>query len=128
MNELIEKVKAFNEAFGIPYATEPTNCELNVSSLRFKLMKEENEEYLQAAQNEDLVETLDGLADQMFVLCGSIIAHGFQDVFVAAFDEVYRSNMSKLDEDGKPIHRGDGKILKGPNYFRPDLKKILRKE
>lgn len=125
MNKLIEKLKAFNEAFGIPYATEPTNCDVQTTELRHRLMQEENDEYLEGAVNEDLTEVLDGLADQMFILCGTILKHGLQDVFEEAFYEVYRSNMSKLDESGKPIHRDDGKILKGPNYFRPDLKKIL---
>lgn len=125
MNSFFDKVKEFNEAFEIPYAKRPTNCDVQTAELRHRLMQEENDEYLEGAVTEDLTEVLDGLADQMFILCGTILKHGLQDVFEEAFYEVYRSNMSKLDEEGKPIHRGDGKILKGPNYFRPDFKKIL---
>jgi predicted HAD superfamily Cof-like phosphohydrolase len=61
----------------------------------------------------------------LYILCGTIIAHGFQDKIEAIFDEIQRSNMSKLGIDGKPIYREDGKVLKGPGYFKPDLKKIL---
>ena len=91
-------------------------------------MKEENEEYLQAAQDQDLIEIGDALGDMLYILCGTIIAHGFQDKIESIFDEIQRSNMSKLGADGKPIFRKDGKVMKGPNYFKPDLKKILLKD
>jgi len=68
------------------------------------------------------------LADQLYILLGTMLAHGMQNVIAEVFDEVHRSNMSKLGEDGKPIKREDGKILKGPNYFKPDLGKIINKE
>jgi predicted HAD superfamily Cof-like phosphohydrolase len=84
-------------------------------------MKEENEEYLEAANNGDLVEIADALGDMLYILCGTIIEHGLQDKIVAVFDEIQRSNMSKLGQDGKPIYREDGKVLKGPNYFKPDI-------
>ena len=61
----------------------------------------------------------------LYILCGTIIAHGFQDKMEAIFEEIQRSNMSKLDTDGKPIYREDGKVMKGPNYFKPDLEKII---
>ena len=88
-------------------------------------MKEENEEYLEAAQNNDIVEVADALGDMLYILCGTIISHGMQDKIVEVFDEIQRSNMSKLGEDGNPIYREDGKVLKGPNYFKPDIARIL---
>jgi predicted HAD superfamily Cof-like phosphohydrolase len=94
--------------------------------LRYELMKEENEEYLEAAQNDDLVEVADALGDMLYILCGTIIEHGMQDVIEKVFDEIQRSNMSKLGVDGKPIYREDGKVLKGPNYFKPDFAKIIK--
>jgi predicted HAD superfamily Cof-like phosphohydrolase len=88
-------------------------------------MKEENEEYLEAAQNNDLIEIADALGDMLYILCGTIIEHGLQHKIEAVFDEIQRSNMSKLDPDGKPIYREDGKVMKGPNYFKPDFSKII---
>ena len=96
-------------------------------SLRYNLMKEENEEYLEAAQNNDLVEVADALGDMLYILCGTILSHGMQDKITEVFQEIQRSNMSKLGSDGKPIYRADGKVLKGPNYFKPDIKTILKK-
>jgi predicted HAD superfamily Cof-like phosphohydrolase len=88
-------------------------------------MKEENEEYLEAAENNDLGEVADALGDRLYILCGTIIEHGMQDKIEDVFNEIHRSNMSKLGEDGKPIYREDGKVLKGVNYFKPHIKKIL---
>jgi predicted HAD superfamily Cof-like phosphohydrolase len=93
--------------------------------LRYKLMREENEEYLEAANNNDLVEVADALGDMLYILCGTIIEHGMQDKIEAVFNEIQRSNMSKLGEDGEPIYREDGKVLKGPNYFKPNISDIL---
>ena len=125
----IEAVTKFHKSYGLgiehtPKAILPNN----ISELRFSLMKEENEEYLQAAQDKDLIEIGDALGDMLYILCGTIIAHGFQDKIESIFDEIQRSNMSKLGADGKPIFRKDGKVMKGPNYFKPDLKKILLKD
>lgn len=122
----IQAVTAFHKAFGLRIESQP-NAALSpeISKLRFELMKEENEEYLQAVKDNDLVEIGDALGDMLYILCGTIIAHGFQDKIEAIFDEIQRSNMSKLGADGKPIYREDGKVLKGPGYFKPDLKKIL---
>jgi predicted HAD superfamily Cof-like phosphohydrolase len=88
-------------------------------------MDEENKEYLEAAQNNDLIEVADALGDMLYILCGTIIAHGMQDKIEEVFDEIQRSNMSKLGNDGEPIYREDGKVMKGPNYFKPDFSKIL---
>ena len=88
-------------------------------------MREENEEYLEAVQKGDLVEIADALGDMMYILCGTILSHGLQDVIEDVFEEIQRSNMSKLDENGEPIYREDGKVLKGKNYFRPNIKNVL---
>jgi predicted HAD superfamily Cof-like phosphohydrolase len=90
-------------------------------------MKEENEEYLEAASKNDLVEIADALGDQLYILCGTILRHGLQHKIEEVFNEIQRSNMSKLDENGKPIYREDGKVLKSDLYFRPDIQKILEK-
>ena len=95
--------------------------------MRFNLMKEENEEYLEAAKNNDIVEIADALGDQLYILCGTILRHGLQYKIEEVFNEIQRSNMSKLDEHGKPIYREDGKVLKSSLYFRPDIKKIIEK-
>ena len=125
----IEAVTKFHQSFGLGIEHTPKADLLkNISELRFNLMKEENEEYLQAVQDEDLIEIGDALGDMLYILCGTIIAHGFQDKIESIFDEIQRSNMSKLGADGKPIYRKDGKVMKGPNYFKPDLKKILKKD
>ena len=95
--------------------------------LRYKLMREENEEYLDAANNNNLVEVADALGDMLYILCGTIIEHGMQDKIEEVFNEIQRSNMSKLGKDGNPIYREDGKVLKGPNYFKPNIEEILEK-
>ena len=90
-------------------------------------MKEENEEYFEAAQSNDLAEVADALGDMLYILCGTIIEHGMQHKIEDIFNEIQRSNMSKLGPDGKPIYRADGKVLKGPKYFKPNIKEILEK-
>ena len=90
-------------------------------------MQEENEEYLTAAQNKDIVEVADALGDMLYILCGTILTHGMQHKIEEVFDAIQESNMSKLDENGKPIYREDGKVLKGPNYFKPNIKEIFKK-
>ena len=126
-NEL-NAVAEFHEAFGIESAELPTvSIPQNTVLLRHNLMKEENEEYLEAAQNNDLVEVADALGDMLYILCGTILSHGMQHKITEVFDEIQRSNMSKLGADGKPIYREDGKVLKGPNYFKPDITSILEK-
>ena len=127
MQKQINAVKEFHTAFKIGHSETPTAILAKTKHLlRFNLMKEENEEYLEAVQNNDLVEIADALGDMMYILCGTIIEHGLQDKIEAVFDEIQRSNMSKLGEDGEPVYREDGKVLKGPNYFKPDLSKILK--
>ncbi|WP_062059739.1 nucleoside triphosphate pyrophosphohydrolase family protein [Aquimarina longa] len=126
MKDKISAVQKFHTAFKIGYKDEPVADLGEVKNiLRFNLMKEENEEYLEAAQNNDLVEVADALGDMLYILCGTIIEHGMQHKIEEVFNEIQRSNMSKLGEDGKPIYREDGKVLKGPNYFKPNIKEIL---
>ncbi len=128
MKNKIAAVQAFHEAFGLGIKDSPTaNLEANKNLLRYKLMREENEEYLDAANNKDLVEVADALGDMLYILCGTIIEHGMQHKIEEVFNEIQKSNMSKLGANGKPIYREDGKVLKGPNYFKPDLKTILEK-
>jgi len=128
MKNKIEAVKAFHTAFKIGHRENPkADLGLAKNLLRYKLMREENEEYLEAANNNDLVEVADALGDKLYILCGTIIEHGLQYKIEEVFDEIQRSNMSKLGEDGQPIYREDGKVLKGPNYFKPNIQSILDK-
>ena len=123
----IQAVIDFHNAFGLGVEQNPkANLPHAISKLRFDLMKEENEEYLEATRSNDIVEIGDALGDMLYILCGTIISHGFQDKIEAIFDEIQRSNMSKLGADGKPIYREDGKVLKGPNYFKPNIENILK--
>jgi predicted HAD superfamily Cof-like phosphohydrolase len=126
MKNKIESVKAFHEAFKIGYRDSPkADLGSRVNTLRYKLMREENEEYLEAASANDLVEVADALGDMLYILCGTIIEHGLQHKIDEVFGEIQRSNMSKLGENQQPIYREDGKVLKGPNYFKPNIKDIL---
>jgi len=123
---LISCVEKFHDSFGISNNYEPTTqLSQQDIQLRFDLLKEENEEYINAAKSGDMVEVADALGDLMYILFGTIMKHGMQHKIVEIFEEIQRSNMSKLGEDGKPIYREDGKVLKGPNYFKPDIKSIL---
>ena len=126
MKDKIAAVQEFHTAFKIGYKNDPiADLGEDKNTLRFNLMKEENEEYFQAAQDNDLVEVADALGDMLYILCGTIIEHGMQHKIEEVFEEIQRSNMSKLGEDGQPIYREDGKVLKGPNYFKPNIKEIL---
>jgi predicted HAD superfamily Cof-like phosphohydrolase len=127
MKDKIEAVKAFHTAFKIGHKETPkADLGIQKNLLRYELMREENEEYLEAANNDDLVEVADALGDLLYILCGTIIEHGLQYKIEEVFNEIQRSNMSKLGENGEPIYRDDGKVLKGPNYFKPDINKILK--
>ena len=128
MKNKITAVTAFHKAFGLGVKESPVaKLSAQKLKLRFDLMQEENEEYLEAAQNDDLVEVADALGDMLYILCGTIIEHGMQDKIEDVFNEIQRSNMSKLGANGKPIYREDGKVMKGPNYFKPDIAEILNK-
>ncbi len=125
----LDAVAEFHDSFGIESKNSPTiQIPEETVMLRYNLMKEENEEYLEAAQNKDTIEVADALGDMLYILCGTILSHGMQHKITEVFNEIQRSNMSKLGADGNPIYRADGKVLKGPNYFKPDIKSILEKD
>ncbi len=126
--QTIDKVKEFHHVFGLEYHEKPTaEISQNIIELRHRLMQEENDEYLEAAQQNNLQLIADALGDKLYILCGTIIAHGLQHKITEVFNEIHRSNMSKLDDNGKPIYREDGKIMKSNNYFLPDIKSVLDK-
>jgi predicted HAD superfamily Cof-like phosphohydrolase len=126
MKNKLDAVALFHETFGMGV---PRVMKADIGSrknlLRYNLMAEENKEYLDAAENNDMVEVADALGDMLYILCGTILEHGMEYKIEEVFNEIQRSNMSKLGADGEPIYREDGKILKGPNYFKPNIKSIL---
>ena len=126
MKKQLDSVKQFHDTYKIGYSNDPiADLGPEKNKLRFKLMSEENEEYLDASNNNDIIEVADALGDMLYILCGTIIEHGMHDIIEPVFDEIQKSNMSKLGEDGNPIFREDGKVMKGPNYFKPDFKKFF---
>ncbi|SHG17102.1 nucleoside triphosphate pyrophosphohydrolase family protein [Flagellimonas flava] len=126
MKSKIKAVELFHNSFGLGVLQQPkANLGKEKNKLRFNLMDEENKEYLEAADEGDLIEVADALGDMLYILCGTILEHGMQYKIEEVFNEIQRSNMSKLGADGKPIYREDGKVLKGPNYFKPDIEGIL---
>ena len=126
MRKQIKHVEKFHKSFGIDNQLRPNaNISEKTYRLRYKLMQEENNEYLDACKNGDLNEIADALGDMMYILCGTILSHGLQDKIELIFEEIQKSNMSKLDKNGNPIYREDGKILKSENYFKPNISKIL---
>ena len=127
MQKQIKQVLEFHNGFELEYNTSPIAAISEKHKLlRFNLMKEENDEYFEAIQNNNIIEIADALGDMLYILCGTILAHGLQDKMEAVFDEIHRSNMSKLDTNGKPIYRDDGKVLKGIDYFKPNIEGILK--
>lgn len=126
LSEAIGHVRRFHDAFGVENAHAPTGAIGDREALlRYKLIREENEEYLDAALRGDLVEVADALGDILYILCGTLLKHGLEHKIAEVFREIQRSNMSKLDADGRPILRDDGKVLKSELYFRPDIAAIL---
>jgi predicted HAD superfamily Cof-like phosphohydrolase len=123
----LEQVQEFHETYGLPVKCSPDVCDEKTNALRINLLAEELEELKEALAAGDPLETLDALIDLQYVLDGAFLSLGLHDVKTAAFNEVHRSNMSKLGEDGKPIRReSDGKVMKGPNYFKPDLAQFIK--
>ena len=117
------KVKTFMETFGQEVKTKPSFSSDKINSLRYDLIKEELEELKVAMKNKDLLEVADALTDILYVAYGA--GHAFGIDLDKCFDEVQNSNMSKLDEDGKPMYNDSGKVMKGPKYFKPDLTKFI---
>ena len=117
------KVGTFMKTFGQEVKTSPSLSTDKINKLRIELIKEELEELTEAMKNNDLLEVADALTDILYVTYGA--GHAFGIDLDKCFDEVQNSNMSKLDENGKPIYNESGKVMKGPNYFKPDLSKYV---
>ncbi len=117
-------VKKFMETFGQEVKTKPEFPNDKIVRLRYDLIKEELDEFKQALKDKDLKEVADSLTDILYVTYGA--GHAFGINLDKCFDEVQKSNMSKLGEDGKPIYNEDGKVMKGPKYFQPDLSKFVK--
>ena len=117
-------VKKFMEVFGQEVKTKAEFPSEKIIKLRYNLIKEELDEFEEALKDRDLKEVADALTDILYVTYGA--GHAFGIDLVKCFDEVQRSNMSKLDEDGKPIYNEHGKVMKGPKYFQPDLGKFIK--
>ncbi len=124
MNPIVKSLLEFNEAFEIPTLDNPGLSNSELIELRIKLLSEEVEEYAEAARAGDMVEILDALADIGYILAGTIINHGMQNIYDDAFDEVHRSNMAKL-VDGKVLRRADGKVMKPEGWQPPNLAQFL---
>lgn len=128
MKKQLDAVKLFHEKFGQENGNVPRPLHQAGYELRYDLMAEENDEYLEACEKGSLVEIADALGDQLYILCGTILKHGMQHIIEDVFDEIQASNMSKLGKDGKPVFREDGKILKGEDYFKPNISKFINKD
>ena len=119
-----EKVGLFMKTFGQEVKSKPGLSSDKINNLRINLIEEELKELKEAIKNGDLKETIDALTDILYVTYGA--GHSFGVNLDECFEEVQKSNMSKLGSDGKPIYNEKGKVMKGPNYFKPDLKKYLK--
>ena len=119
-----EKVGLFMKTFGQEVKSKPALSTKKINDLRIELIDEELEEFREAIKNKDLKEAVDALTDILYVTYGA--GHAFGVNLDKCFDEVQRSNMSKLGNDGKPIYNENGKVMKGPNYFKPDLNKFIK--
>ena len=133
MNKQLDLVTEFHRTYKLNIGNKISaqiNAKVNGDKdlLRYELMKEENDEYREAILEDDVVSVADALGDMLYILCGTIIEHGMQNIIEEVFEEIHRSNMSKLDKDGNPIYREDGKVMKGPDYFKPNIEKILFKK
>ena len=129
MKKRLKAVREFHAAFGLGVNEVPTaSLGREKNQLRYELMKEENEEYLEAVDKDDIVEVADALGDMLYILCGTILEHGMQYKIEEVFEKIQKSNMSKLGADGKPVLRIDGKVLKGAGYFPPDLRSLFPEE
>lgn len=122
----LDQVQEFHETYGLPVLDAPYISDAKTNELRINLLAEELDELKEALEQGDMVETLDALIDLQYVLDGAFLSLGMAHLKAPAFDEVHRSNMSKLGADGKPIRReSDGKVLKGPDYFKPDMAQFV---
>ena len=128
LKDCLDAVGLFHQTYGLRVEEQPKmDISVEEMDLRHRLMAEENDEYLEAVKAGDMIEVADALGDMLYILCGTMITHGMQDVMADVFQTIQDSNMSKLGEDGKPIYREDGKVMKGPHYFKPDIRGVLSK-
>ena len=118
VSKQIEQVREFHKKFKVPVLSSFRNIPKDRFTLRYNLLKEENEEYLKACADNDKIEIADSLCDMLYVLCGTMLEHGFSQKLDEVFDEIHKSNMSK--------DYGDGKMVKGKNFKRPDLSKVIK--
>lgn len=123
----LEKVQAFHGAFSIPVEKKPIIPAGSRCTLRQNILQEEVDELKNAWESGNLIEVADALADIHYVLMGTVLEFGLQDKYADIFEEVHRSNMSKLDENGKPIYREDGKVIKSVLYSKPEIENIIGK-
>ena len=138
MKEQLKNLEDFQQGFGLTYNQRPINLPVSEGKLRYKLLKEENEEYLEAVKMGDRTEIADALGDQLYIVLGSIVSHGMQGIIEDVFAAIHESNMSKLDGNGNPIVNGEngvydktkpiGKVLKSDQYFTPTarIEKLLK--
>jgi predicted HAD superfamily Cof-like phosphohydrolase len=119
-----QKVKTFMQTFGQEVKLKPSFSTEKINDLRYNLVKEELEELKQAIDNKDLLEVADALTDILYVTYGA--GHAFGIDLDKCFEEVQNSNMSKLGDDGKPIYNDAGKVMKGPNFYKPNLSKFVK--
>ena len=119
-----QKVKTFMQTFDQEVKSKPSFSTEKINELRYNLIKEELEEFKNALENKDLLEVADALTDILYVTYGA--GHAFGIDLDSCFEEVQNSNMSKLGKDGKPIRNEAGKVMKGPNYYKPDLSKFVK--
>jgi predicted HAD superfamily Cof-like phosphohydrolase len=127
MNKLLSDVVTFHKTYNQPVVEKPAIPEIPRQHLRVRLIAEELDELKAAFLANDIVAVADALTDLLYVVNGCVVECGLKDYIDDCHDEVQASNMSKLGADGKPIYREDGKVKKGPNFFEPDLEKILKK-
>ena len=125
MIQPIKLLTEFNKAFSVPVNKKPTLISNEEFKLKINLIKEELSEYEDACSEQDITEVCDAIVDLAYVMYGMVVQHGLSDVFDDMFEEVHKSNMSKL-ENGRVLTRSDGKIMKGSEYFTPDLNQFIR--
>lgn len=125
---MLNLVRDFQEKFEQTINTKPTLLNEEEYTLRYKLMQEENKEYFAASEDQDIIETLDAFADQLYILLGSINAHGLQDKIIPAFQLVHENNMRKLGPDGKVLKNADGKVIKPEGFVKVELNTLFTED
>lgn len=125
ISNFFDRVHDFHAAFNVEERATFGPVRPEIGALRYKLLEEENAEYLEAIASQDEVAIADALTDMMYILIGTMCIHGFDNLAYEMFKEVHRSNMSKLDENGKPVYRADGKVMKSARYEPPRIRRVI---